>query len=53
MYYWDGGGYYINNQTSGTVSSFYGTSGNTLWTDISPTSQTCADWTTVYSLRNC
>lgn len=51
--YWDGGGYFVNNQTSGTVSSFYGSSGNTLWTDTSPTSQTYADWTPVYSLRNC
>ncbi|MFJ8113849.1 hypothetical protein [Streptomyces sp. NPDC096132] len=53
VYYWDGGGYYINNQTTGTVSSFYGSSGNTLWTDTSPTGQTYADWTPVYSLRNC
>ncbi|WP_020139761.1 hypothetical protein [Streptomyces sp. 351MFTsu5.1] len=53
MSYRDGGGYCINNQTSGTVSSFYGSGGNTLRTDASPTSQTYADWTPVHSLRNC
>jgi hypothetical protein len=53
VYYWNDGGYFINNQTSGTVSRFYGSSGSTLWTDTSPTSQTYADWNPVYSVRNC
>ncbi|MEV7415614.1 hypothetical protein [Streptomyces sp. NPDC089919] len=51
--YWNDGGYFVNNQSSGTVSRFYGSSGNTLWTDTSPTEQTYADWTPVHSLRNC
>jgi hypothetical protein len=49
--YWNGGGYFWNNQTSGTVARFNGSSSTP--TDTAPTGQTYIDWTPVYSIRNC
>lgn len=53
LYYWNDGGYFWNNQTSGTVARFYGSSGNLLKSDTAPTGQTYIDWSPVYSIRNC
>ncbi|OUD00537.1 hypothetical protein, partial [Streptomyces swartbergensis] len=53
VYYWNGGGYFWNNQTSGTVARFYDQNGNTLRTDTAPTGQTSINWGPVYSIRNC
>jgi hypothetical protein len=49
--YWNDGGYFSNNQTSGTVATFYSNTGN--WTDAAPTGQTYVNWDPVYAIRNC
>ncbi|MEV5463667.1 hypothetical protein AB0L17_37035 [Streptomyces cellulosae] len=53
VYYWNGDGYFWNNQTSGTVARFYDQNGSTLRTDTAPTGQTSINWNPVYSIRNC
>ncbi|WP_330294308.1 hypothetical protein [Streptomyces sp. NBC_00503] len=50
---WNGNGWYLDNQTGGVWSYFYGSGGGQL-TKFQPTgTQTGYDWTPVYSIRNC
>jgi hypothetical protein len=49
---WTGTGPYINNQTVGTVASFYGQNGELLWTSTAYDEGT-ANWDPVWSLRPC
>lgn len=53
LYNWLDTGYYFDNQTAGTVSTFYGSSGNALKTFTPDQKQHSYGWTPVYSIRNC
>ncbi|WP_419705825.1 hypothetical protein [Promicromonospora sp. NFX87] len=50
---WTGQGYYANQQTNGTVATFYNQSGGTLWTSRAPSGHQGAGWDPVWSIRNC
>lgn len=52
VYNWSGTGPWINNQTKGTVATFYGQAGNKLWSSTAYSSGT-ANWDPVWSLRPC
>jgi hypothetical protein len=49
---WHGDGYYLNKQTGGVTSYFYGESGNVL-RSFTPPQVGTQDWTPVWSIRNC
>lgn len=55
LYNWLGTGNYYDHQTPGTVSHYYGSSGNTLKTFTATSSPTNVnqDWGPVYFIRNC
>lgn len=49
---WYNWGDWVNNQTTGTVARVYGGSGQLLWSHTAK-GWGAADWTPVYSIRNC
>ncbi|WP_369364903.1 hypothetical protein AB5L52_17380 [Streptomyces sp. CG4] len=49
---WTGDGPFTNNQTPGTVASFYNQDGSTRWTSTAYEAGT-ATWDPIYSLRPC
>ncbi|MEU1892792.1 hypothetical protein [Streptomyces pristinaespiralis] len=49
---WHGNGYYLNKQTGGVTSYFYGQGGDVLRAFTPPQVGT-QDWTPVWSIRNC
>ncbi|AYC35912.1 hypothetical protein DWG14_00120 [Streptomyces griseorubiginosus] len=51
--YWNGGGYYVDSQTGGVTSYFYGQSGNVLKRFTPDNTVYSYDWTPVWSIRNC
>ncbi|MFR0357555.1 hypothetical protein [Streptomyces sediminimaris] len=53
LYYWNGGGAYLNNQTPGSVGHFYDVNGGNLKTIYRDTTQRSYNWDPVYSIRNC
>lgn len=52
--YWNGGGGFINNQTTGTVARFYNQSGGVVFSstayDIAPAGW---DWGPIWKIKNC
>ncbi|GAA1411347.1 hypothetical protein GCM10009639_62920 [Kitasatospora putterlickiae] len=52
--YWNGTGWYVDNQTGSVTSTFYGQTGNTV-KSFKPDYPTLhgADWDPVWSIRNC
>jgi hypothetical protein len=51
--YWNGYGAYINNQTTGTKSYFYNSSGGVIRTSTAYGYDTSYDWTPVWKIKNC
>lgn len=52
--YWQGGGYYWNNQTSGTLARFMGENGTIFTFSRAPSSPNMSqDWNPIYSIINC
>lgn len=51
--YWSGTGSFVDNQTGGVKSSFYGQRGNVLRSFRAPHANTFLSWSPVWSIRNC
>lgn len=49
---WHGNGYYLNKQTGGVTSYFYGQGGD-VRRAVTPPQVGTQDWTPVWSIRNC
>ncbi|MET9119018.1 hypothetical protein ABZX38_33175 [Streptomyces longwoodensis] len=53
VFYWQGDGYYFDNQTGGVRSYYYGQAGNVLLSFTPDATQRTYNWDKVYSVRNC